>query len=143
MLHISPHWRREEVVEKGLMGSALIWGHCEFHVSFRASPGSPAQTRAPFSQDSSKGGAVEKQGVVVYIILHIALLNNTTPIHCTSLPLHPPVMSTQLEPGPPFRHPLKARSVPPAAGSEFQGSDFPPTGLCGNKTNCRYCKHLL
>ena len=37
-----------------------------------------------------------KQGVVVYIVLCIVLLYNTTPIHCPPLPLHPPVMDTQL-----------------------------------------------
>ena len=31
-----------------------------------------------------------KQGVVVYIVLYIVLSNNTTPIHCTPLRLHPP-----------------------------------------------------
>ena len=36
-----------------------------------------------------------KQGVVVYIILQAVLLYNTTPIHCTPLPLHPPVMDTR------------------------------------------------
>ena len=34
-------------------------------------------------------------GVVVYIRLQAVLLYNTTPIHCTPLPLHLPVMNTQ------------------------------------------------
>ena len=42
-------------------------------------------------------GVQWKQGVVVYIILHIVLLHNATPIHCTPLPLHFPLMNTQLE----------------------------------------------
>ena len=36
-----------------------------------------------------------KQGVVVHIISQAVLLYNTTPIHCTPLPLHPPVMNIQ------------------------------------------------
>ena len=36
-----------------------------------------------------------KQCVVMYMMLYTSLLYNTTPIHCTSLPLHPPVMNTQ------------------------------------------------
>ena len=39
------------------------------------------------------GGVQWKQGVVVHIILQAVLLCNTTPIHCTPLPLHPPVMN--------------------------------------------------
>ena len=35
-------------------------------------------------------GVQWKQGVVVYIILYVVLLYNTTPIHCTPLRLHPP-----------------------------------------------------
>ena len=41
-------------------------------------------------------GVQWKQGVVVYIILYTSLLYNTTPIHCTPLPLHRPVMNTQI-----------------------------------------------
>ena len=33
-----------------------------------------------------------KQGVVVYIILYVVVVYNTTPIHCTPLRLHPHVM---------------------------------------------------
>ena len=39
-------------------------------------------------------GVQWKQGLVVYIISWAVLLYNTTPIHCTPLPLHPPVMNT-------------------------------------------------
>ena len=39
-------------------------------------------------------GVQWKQGVVVYIILQAVLLYNTTPIHCTPLRLHPPLMNT-------------------------------------------------
>ena len=46
------------------------------------------------AQDSSKG-VQWKQGVVIYLMSYISLLDNTPPIHCTPLPLHPPVMNTQ------------------------------------------------
>ena len=36
-----------------------------------------------------------KQGVVIYMMLYTSLSYNTTPIHCTPLPLHPPVMNAQ------------------------------------------------
>ena len=39
-------------------------------------------------------GVQRKQGVVIYMTLYTSLLYNTTPIHCTPLPLHPPVMNT-------------------------------------------------
>ena len=35
-----------------------------------------------------------KQGVVIYEMLYTNSLYNTTPIHCTPLPLHTPVMNT-------------------------------------------------
>ena len=31
----------------------------------------------------------------MYMMLYTSLLYNTTPIHCTPLPLHPPLMNTQ------------------------------------------------
>ena len=37
-----------------------------------------------------------KQGVVIYVMLCASLLSNPTPIHCIPLPLHPPVMNTQV-----------------------------------------------
>ena len=40
-------------------------------------------------------GVQWKQGVVVYMMLYTTLLYNTTPIHCTPLRLHPPLMNTQ------------------------------------------------
>ena len=46
-------------------------------------------------------GVQWKQGVVIYIMLYTSSLYSTTPIHCTSLPLHPPVMNTQFR----GRHP--------------------------------------
>ena len=39
-------------------------------------------------------GVQWKQGVVVCMMLYTILLYSTTPIHCTPLPLHPPVMNT-------------------------------------------------
>ena len=38
-------------------------------------------------------GVQWKQGVVVYRTLYTSLLYNTTPIHCTPHPLHPPLQS--------------------------------------------------
>ena len=40
-------------------------------------------------------GVQWKQGVVIYMMLYTSLLFHTTPIHCTPLRLHPPVMNTQ------------------------------------------------
>ena len=40
-------------------------------------------------------GVQWKQGVVNYMRLHTSLCYNTTPIHCTPLPLHPPLLSIQ------------------------------------------------
>ena len=40
-------------------------------------------------------GVQWKQGVVICMLLYTCLLHNTTPIHCTPLRLHPPLMNTQ------------------------------------------------
>ena len=40
-------------------------------------------------------GVQWKQDVVIYMMLYTSLLYSTTPIHCTPLPLHPPLMNTQ------------------------------------------------
>ena len=40
-------------------------------------------------------GVQWKQGVVIYMALYTSLLYNTAPIHCTPLPLHPPLQSIQ------------------------------------------------
>ena len=42
---------------------------------------------------SAKGGAVET-GCSDFMMLYISLLYDTNPMHCTPLPLHPPVMNT-------------------------------------------------
>ena len=42
-----------------------------------------------------KGGVQWKQGVVIYMMSHTSLLYDTIPIHCTLLPLHPPLPSIQ------------------------------------------------
>ena len=42
-----------------------------------------------------QSGVQWKQGLVVHIILYTVLLYNTTPIRCTPLRLHPPLMNTQ------------------------------------------------
>ena len=36
-----------------------------------------------------------KQGVVIYMMLYTSLLYNATPIHCTPLRLHPPLVNAQ------------------------------------------------
>ena len=41
-------------------------------------------------------GVQWKQGVVFCTVLYISLLYNTTRIHCTPLPLHPPLQSIQV-----------------------------------------------
>ena len=41
-------------------------------------------------------GAQWKQGVLIYMMLYTSALYNTTPIHCTPLRLHPPLMNIQL-----------------------------------------------
>ena len=46
-------------------------------------------------QDSSKGGAVEIGCSDLYMMLCTSLLYNTTPIHCTPLPLHPPLRNVE------------------------------------------------
>ena len=43
-------------------------------------------------------GVQWKQGVVMYMMLCTSLLYDTTPIHCTPLPLHPPLMNTHMRP---------------------------------------------
>ena len=39
------------------------------------------------------GGVQWKPGVVIYTMFYTRLLYNTTRIHCTPLPLHPPLPS--------------------------------------------------
>ena len=41
-------------------------------------------------------GVQWKQGVVVQIRLYTVLVYNTSPIHCTSLPLHPPLRNVEI-----------------------------------------------
>ena len=42
-------------------------------------------------------GVQWKQGVVIHMMLYTSLLYITTQIHCTPLPLHPPVMNTHIQ----------------------------------------------
>ena len=46
----------------------------------------------PVSSRFIKGGVQWKQGVVICMMLYTSLLYHTTPIHCTPLRLHPPLM---------------------------------------------------
>ena len=49
-------------------------------------------------------GVQWKQGVVIYVMLCTSLSYNTTPIHCTPLPLHPPLRNVdERKPGLPSR----------------------------------------
>ena len=52
--------------------------------------------RAPRLIKIHQWGVQWKQGVMIYMMLYTSLFYNTTPIYCTPLPLHPPVMNTQL-----------------------------------------------
>ena len=53
-----------------------------------------ACTPYPSTLKIHQRGVQWKQGVVIYMLLYTSLLYNTTPIHCTPLRLHPPVMNT-------------------------------------------------
>ena len=58
-------------------------------------------------------GVQWKQGVVVYMMLYTSLLHDTTPMHCTPLPVHSPVMNTQSllgSPGAPAALRLRGRA---------------------------------
>ena len=65
-------------------------------------------------------GVQWKQGVVIYMKLSTSLYYDTTPIHCTPLRLHPPLINTQL------LHPLRCG---PGCGADplDQEEDLPPT----------------
>ena len=54
-------------------------------------------------------GVQWKQGVVIYMMLYTSSLYNTTAIHCTLLPLHPPVMNTHEYPAAPSPELPRAR----------------------------------
>ena len=56
--------------------------------------GPPEPVRPPAIYILQKG-VQWKQGVVVYMTLYTSLLYNTTPIHYTPLPLHPPLPNVQ------------------------------------------------
>ena len=62
----------------------------------RLSFGAPAAAHQSIILKIQQRGAQWKQGVVIYMMLYTSLLCNTTPIHCTRLPLHPPVMNTHI-----------------------------------------------
>ena len=51
--------------------------------------------RSPQTVYMLQRGVQWKQGVVICMVLYTMLLCNTTQIHCTPLPLHPPVINTQ------------------------------------------------
>ena len=54
----------------------------------------PTPTRSPRLKIHQRG-VQGKHGVVIYMMLHTILSYNTTPIHCTPLPLHPLLRNAQ------------------------------------------------
>ena len=66
-------------------------------------------------------GVLWKKGVVIYLTLYTSLLHNTTPIHCTPDPLHPPLQSIKsqapLPPGRCLREPPRSPAPPPPRSS--------------------------
>ena len=48
----------------------------------------------PLRIEIHQRGVQWKQSVVIDLMLYTSFLYNTTPIHCTPIPLHPPVMNT-------------------------------------------------
>ena len=66
-------------------------------------------------------GVQWKRGVVIYMMLYTILLYHSTPIHCTPLPLHPPVMNTQVLP-------LSVKNTPFSRASALQSfsRNYPP-----------------
>ena len=52
-------------------------------------------SREPGTFKIHQRGVQWKQGVEMCMMLYTSLLYNTTPIHCTPLRLHPPLMTTQ------------------------------------------------
>ena len=51
--------------------------------------------RQPPAVKIQQRGVQWKQGVVIYIMSCTVSLHNANPIHCTPLPLHPPLLNTQ------------------------------------------------
>ena len=79
---------------------------CEIHISLLSLQQTAKHSPKSISQGGRiwqvcyisrfiKGGVQWKQGVVFCMMLHTILLYCTTPIHCTPLRLHPPLMNTQ------------------------------------------------
>ena len=68
-------------------------------------PWTPARHSARPGCLHSAKGVQWKQGVVICMVLYTILLYNPAPIHCTPLPLHPPVMNTQAGQRRTGRHP--------------------------------------
>ena len=79
----------DHVMSRSVMFTLYCIMNCPgvFQVAFRRPD--PLQ---PKSFKIHQRGVQWKQGVEIYMTLCISLLCNTAPIHCTPLPLHPPVM---------------------------------------------------
>ena len=88
--------KERDTVSSNSRFQAALFRLCSANLSASPEP-RPEVGRAWADQDSSKGRAVET-GCSGYIILYAVLLYNTTPIHCTPLRLHPPLMNTQPRP---------------------------------------------
>ena len=56
-------------------------------------------------------GVQWKQGVVICMVLYTILLYDTTPIHCTPLRLHPPLMNIQRGCAAPPGHEMAVRAT--------------------------------
>ena len=69
--------------------SGYFVGHTQGIARAAAHPSAPARVYI------LQRGVQWKQGVVVYMTLYTIWLHNTTPIHCTPDPLHPPLQSIQ------------------------------------------------
>ena len=66
---------------------------CSYSIPRRRAP---RLTSPPRRVYIPQRGVQWKQGVVIYMMLYISLLYNTTRIRCTPLPLHPTVMNIRM-----------------------------------------------
>ena len=80
-----------------IMSVRLLW---QFQLAKCNIEGLESKSHCLFSLQNApfhipQRGVEWKQGVVIYIMLYTSLLYNTTPIHFTPDPLHPPLQSIQ------------------------------------------------
>ena len=82
--------------------------HCLKDVSYETPDVTPCRTSPPMpllrcicirrAVTIHQRGVQWTQGVVIYMMLYTGFLYNSTPIHWTPLPLHPPVLNTHAGP---------------------------------------------